>query len=162
MVFPFHVLDSLQLLRVSPSSSLVIRSCSSLASFTPLMAPKRNQEHGGACKKSPDYRKEDQRGHAVCSPFSSEAQKSLSPQSGEPRPGSPPAPTTKPPTRERREGEEGESRVDVEECPRRREGSLGQGREETEATATNAREDSALPTGLLKDHSLGASRRKFG
>ena len=50
----------------------------------------------------------------------------------------------------------------MEECPRRREGSLGQGREEIEATATNAREDSDLPTGLLKDHSLGASRRKFG
>ena len=47
-----EVLDSLQLLRVFPSNSFVFISCSAPASFTPLMAPKRNQEHGGACKKA--------------------------------------------------------------------------------------------------------------
>ena len=62
----------------------------------------------------------------------------------------------------RREGEEEESGEDEEECPRRREGSLAQGMEEISATATNVREDSDPPMGLLKDHSLGASLRKFG
>ena len=50
----------------------------------------------------------------------------------------------------------------MEECPRRREGSLAQGREGVEATATNVREGSDPPMGLLKDHSLDASLRKFG
>ena len=50
----------------------------------------------------------------------------------------------------------------MEECPRRREGSLAQGRGEIEARATNVKEDSDPPMSLLKDHSLDASLRKFG
>ena len=51
----------------------------------------------------------------------------------------------------------------MEECPRRKEGSWGQGRGESGAMATNEREHSdPQMMGLLMDRSPGVSRRKFG
>ena len=50
----------------------------------------------------------------------------------------------------------------MEECQRRREGSLAQGREGSETMATNVRERNDPRMSLLKDQSLGASLRKFG
>ena len=49
----------------------------------------------------------------------------------------------------------------MEECPRKRAGSLAQGREGSGAMATNEKERSDPPMGLLMDRSLGVGLRKF-